>query len=83
MASRPRSPPRSSGKVDGINAILGAWPEGTDPRFVAYALATAYHETARTMAPIAEWGRGQGKPYGVATGPYQQRYYGRGLVQLT
>ncbi len=24
-------------QVDGINSILGAWPEGTDPRFVAYA----------------------------------------------
>ena len=35
------------------------------------------------MRPIAEWGRGQGKPYGVACGPYQQIYYGRGLVQLT
>ncbi len=70
-------------QVDGINSILGAWPEGTDPRFVAYALATVFHETARTMEPIAEWGRGQGKPYGVACGPYMQVYYGRGLVQLT
>jgi putative chitinase len=70
-------------QVDGINSILKAWPEGTDPRFVAYGLATAYHETARTMEPIAEWGRGQGKAYGIPCGPYQQRYYGRGFVQLT
>lgn len=41
-------------QVDGINSVLEAWPEGTDPRFVAYGLATAYHETARTMQPIAE-----------------------------
>ena len=48
-------------QVDGINSILQAWPEGTDPRFVAYGLATAYHETARTMEPIAEWGQGPGQ----------------------
>ena len=70
-------------QVDGINAILAAWPDGTDPRWAAYGLATAFHETARAMEPVPEWGRGQGKPYGVACGPYMQRYYGRGLVQLT
>lgn len=70
-------------QVDGINTILDAWPEGTDPRWLAYALATACHETGRTMEPIAEWRRGQGRPYGVRTGPYQQIYYGRGFVQLT
>ncbi len=70
-------------QVDGINSILEAWPEGTDPCFVAYGLATAYHETGRTMEPIAEWGRGQGEAYGIPCGPYQQRYYGRGFVQLT
>ena len=70
-------------QVDGINSILQAWPEGTDPRFVAYGLATAYHETVRTMEPIAEWGRGQGKAYGIRCGPYQRCTYGRGLVQLT
>jgi hypothetical protein len=41
-------------QVDGIKSILEAWPEGTDARFVAYALATVFHETARTMEPIAE-----------------------------
>jgi hypothetical protein len=70
-------------QVDGISAILDAWPEGTDPRWLAYALATACHETGRRMKPIAEWGRGQGKPYGIKTGPYQRVYYGRGLIQLT
>ena len=40
-------------EVDGINVILAAcgaenWPLG----FTAYALATAYHETAGTMQPI-------------------------------
>jgi putative chitinase len=70
-------------QVDGINAILEALPDGTDPRWAAYALATAHHETGRTMEPIAEWGRGQGKPYGVPCGPYRRCYYGRGFVQLT
>ena len=51
-------------QVDGIDAVLEACPEGTDLRWAAYALATAFHETGRTMQPIPEWGRGQGKPYG-------------------
>lgn len=28
---------------------------------IAYVLATAYHETAKTMEPISEWGSGDGK----------------------
>jgi putative chitinase len=70
-------------EVDGTNAILAAWPDGTDARFVAYALATAFHETDFTMEPIPEWGRGRGRPYGVPCGPYGHVYYGRGLIQLT
>ncbi len=74
-------------QVDGINAILSAWdkafPAGIDVRFVAYALATAFHETAETMTPIPEIGHGAGRPYGRRVPPYDQAYYGRGLVQLT
>ena len=72
-------------QVDGINAILDAWKASpvNDRRWTAYALATAYHETARAMQPIAEYGRGQGRPYGVRCGPYRRIYYGRGLVQMT
>lgn len=41
------------GQVDGVNAILAAF--GTaDRRFIAYGLATAYHETAKTMQPVME-----------------------------
>jgi hypothetical protein len=40
-------------------------------------LATTYHETAHTMQPIEEIGRGRGRPYGNTP------YYGRGFVQLT
>ena len=73
----------TQGQVDGIGAILAAWPDGTDVRWIAYALATAFHETARTMEPIEEYGKGHGRPYGVPSGPSGQVYYGRGLVQLT
>lgn len=56
---------------------------GGDIRHLAYILATAYHETAGTMLPIREYGRGRGRKYGNATGSYHQVYYGRGYVQLT
>ena len=74
----------TQGQVDGINGILaafGAMGDGNH-RHLAYMLATAKHETAHTMQPIREWGRGRGLPYGHkdATG---QVPYGRGLVQLT
>jgi hypothetical protein len=46
-------------------------------------LATAFHETDRTMQPIREYGRGRGKRYGKP-GPHGgQAGYGRGYVQLT
>lgn len=69
------------GQVDGLNAILAA--TATLPRsYRAYILSTAYHETAHTMQPIREIGRGKGKRYGVVdqTG---KAPYGRGYVQLT
>mgnify|MGYP001551198875 CR=1 FL=1 len=31
----------------------------------AYILATIWHETAQTMLPIAEYGKGKGRPYGT------------------
>ena len=71
-------------QVDGCNAILDGWewrPELTDRRWLAYMLATAKHETAHTMQPIAEYGHGAGRPYGVAVNG--RVFYGRGYVQLT
>ena len=73
----------SQSQTDGTNSILAAWADGTDPRWVAYALATAHWETAGTMQPIEEYGKGRGRSYGVPDGPYHQVYYGRGFVQLT
>lgn len=55
----------------------------TDWRHAAYMLATAWHETAKTMRPIAEYGRGVGKKYGLPDKKTGHIYYGRGYVQLT
>ena len=58
---------------------------------MAYVLATSYHETAATMQPIAEYGKGKGLPYLTyydsskkSLCKYKpQDAYGRGFVQLT
>ena len=68
-------------QVDGLERILACWnacatPSG-DVRHLAYALATTYWETGRTMQPIEEVGRGAGHIYGSSG------FYGRGLVQIT
>lgn len=36
-----------------------------NPLYLAYMLATKWHETARTMQPIEEYGKGKGRPYGT------------------
>jgi len=70
--------------VDGQSVILAVWEYqggGTpmrDLRWLAYMLATTYHETAKRMWPITEYGSPsylQGKEY--------YPYVGRGFVQLT
>lgn len=90
-------PPLFAGKmsqkqVDGCEAILEAWDNKgiKDNRYVAYGLATAYHETGHTMQPIEEYGKGKGYDYGKklkrSRQPYttpDKLYYGRGYVQLT
>ena len=99
----------SQGQVDGMEAILNFWfeppvqPTGNfkvhwDIRsigWLAYMLATTFHETAFTMQPITEYGSfnyfrrycnradlGNGPQHGgqVDDGP---RFRGRGYVQLT
>lgn len=70
----------SQSQVDGMTQILDEWERRQlkDERWLAYMLATVFHETARKMQPIEEMG-GQtylrGKPY--------YPWYGRGLVQIT
>ena len=81
-------------QVDGINGILRAFVTHGDGRekTLAYALATAYHETGRKMAPVregfAKTDAGarrivRRRKYGKAEPPYGHVYYGRGQVQLT
>lgn len=76
----------SQSQVDGQEMILDTWeasPSFTDLRHLAYMLATTYHETAATMQPIEEYGKGKGKDYGVPDKQTGQTYFGRGFVQLT
>ena len=77
---------------EGINYKLKTFDiyDITDDRWRAYMLATSFHETARTMQPIEERGKGAGKPYGqrrkysgaIYAEP-DKLFFGRGDVQLT
>lgn len=84
----------SQSQVDGMEVILKEWEshphELTDLRWLAYILATTYHETAKTMQPIEEYGRGAGRKYGkkirMDGKPYttpDKIFYGRGYAQLS
>lgn len=72
-------------QVDGIEIILNKWENENwkDLRWLAYMLATVYHETSHTMQPVSEDGRGKGRKYGEPVGEYNHIYYGRGYCQLT
>jgi putative chitinase len=76
----------SQSQVDGMDAILTTWEDeyiNWDQRWLAYALATTYHETSKEMQPIEEYGKGDGMEYGKVDPETGQTYYGRGFVQLT
>lgn len=66
-------------KVDGFEAILPAL-DGLPLAHAAYALATAWHETASTMQPVIEsyW-----LPDRYRRKLRYYPWYGRGYVQLT
>ncbi|MGC5781608.1 glycoside hydrolase family 19 protein [Methylobacterium sp. NFXW15] len=73
----------SQTEVDGLNGLLDAWDRfggPSDPRHVAYTLATAWHE-CRLDLSLREIGKGHGHPYGAAVDG--KIYYGRGAAQLT
>lgn len=79
-------------QVEGIDAILDRWEASglTDLRWLAYILATVFHETAKTMQPIEEYGKGKNYKYGkkikrsgITYNLPDKIYYGRGYVQLT
>lgn len=88
-------------QVEGLNAILDIW-EGDhakqDDRWLAYALATTFHETAFTMQPIHEKGGAKyffsrydregdrphlAKRLGNTEKGDGVRFHGRGYAQLT
>ncbi len=90
-------PTLDADEVSGAEAILAAMA-GAPLAWCAYALATAWHETAHTMQPIKEYGgrsyffrmydpQGQRPALAKANGKTQPgdgaRYFGRGYVQLT
>lgn len=82
---RPELGPLSQKQVEGFEIILTEWESDIelDLRKLAYILATAWHETARTMQPIEEYGRGKNRPYGRPDPRTGKAYFGRGYVQLT
>lgn len=76
-------------QVDGMEAILDV-SAIVSTNELAYILATIYHETAKTMQPIEEYGKGLNKTYGhkvkQSGKPYNDTeniFYGRGFMQLT
>jgi hypothetical protein len=76
-------------QVDGQSVILAVWEYNaggtpmTDRRWLAYMLATTYHECAQTMWPIEEYGKGAGYEYGEPDPQTGETYYARGFVGLT
>lgn len=90
-------PTLDNSEVSGANAILEAM-QGLPKAWCAYALATAWHETAHTLQPIKEFGgnnyffrrydiQGQNPRLARQLGNIQPgdgvKYAGRGYVQLT
>lgn len=82
-------------QVDGLEAILDRWEREfsyLDIRFLAYILATAFHETGGRMQPVREGFASsdaqaakilKNRIYAAPDERTGKRYYGRGHVQLT
>lgn len=81
-------------QIKGIDGIFIAFQTDGDgnPKTLAYALATAAHETGFRMLPVREgFAKSdaqarrilRGRPYAKSSGKYGHAYYGRGQAQLT
>jgi len=72
-------------QVEGTEALLDTGELWLLPmNQLAYILSTSWHETAATMMPIEEYGKGEGHDYGEPCPQYDNQVaYGRGYVQLT
>lgn len=95
------SPKLDQAQVAGYDAIFDYWENSTlnDLRWLAYVLATAYHETGATIEPVREgfcktddcsiravtdlFNRGIIGRNYALSHPNGNSYFGRGLVQLT
>jgi hypothetical protein len=91
----------SQSQVNGYEAIFDYWDASTlhDLRWLAYALATAYHETGSQMQAVREgfcdsdqcsvkavtrlFAQGKIKRNYALPHPNGHSYFGRGLVQIT
>lgn len=77
----------SKTQLAGMETILDYWESEErcekDDRHLAYAFATAFHETDKKMQAIEEYGAGKGKKYGKPDPRTGKVYFGRGLVQIT
>ena len=81
---RPLFGTMTQAQFEGIQAKLAVFAaQGSPLAYVAYGLATSFHETAQRMQPIQEIGRGRNYPYGKPGKHGGQIAYGRGDVQLT
>ena len=92
-------PQLETNEFNGLQAITKACGEANWPiAWTAYALATAYHETAHTLQPIKEYGGSKyfmrmydisgdrptlAKSNGNTSVGDGAKYFGRGYVQLT
>lgn len=89
----------STAQVQGMEAVLDEWENRklTDDRWLAYILATDFHETGGRMQPVRETfansdaqaiarldaAYASGKLKSVKTPYWRDGWFGRGLVQIT